>query len=349
MGSTEENHDTEISVPEFSFDEWANELGLKRPITQELRKEELVTKEALSLVELKDLKELNFPLGVIKIIMNAISKWKIKTDTSAVVSMDKGPPPSEPAQGSPSGNLDQLTGAGKTLDNLLNDIEAPVVTKSDTKINFGFMDPRTILTLKAQSTKAVHITQFITEQCKRRRQNRRKEFIIKSGKDSEALILKPDDDHPYLGIYIEEWGAANMRLLNHLLSSGQLPRNDIEFYLAYTTKIFEFAEKYEWNSVLSYDYHYRELQAEHQFMWGTFSPHMEIQILVPKRGKPTVSSQASNSGQQPKEDCKLFKARGFCSFGTACKYRHPPTANKDRVDHRAENPPKNSLNTGQHA
>ena len=77
MGSTEENHDAEISVPEFSFDEWANELGLKRPITQELRKEELVTKEALSLVELKDLKELNFPLGVIKIIMNAISKWNI--------------------------------------------------------------------------------------------------------------------------------------------------------------------------------------------------------------------------------------------------------------------------------
>ena len=35
MGSTEENHDAEISVPEFSFDEWANELGLKRPITQE--------------------------------------------------------------------------------------------------------------------------------------------------------------------------------------------------------------------------------------------------------------------------------------------------------------------------
>ena len=344
MGSTDENNDAEISVPEFSFDEWATELGLKRPITQELRKEELVTKEALSLVELEDLKELNFPLGVIKIIMNAISKWNTKSDNSAPVPVDKDPSP-----GPAAGNLNQLDGAGKTLDTLLNDIEAPVDTKSDTKMNYGFMDPRTILTLKAQNTKAVHITQFITEQCKRRRQNRRKEFVIKSGKDSEALILKPDDDHPYLGIYIEEWGAANMRLLNHLLSSGQLPRNDIEFYFAYTTKIFEFAEKYEWNSVLNYDYHYRELQAEHQFMWGTFSPHMEIQILVPKRSKSNVNPQASNSGQQPKEDCKLFKAKGFCSFGTACKYRHPPNANKERVDPRADNPPKNSLNTGQHA
>ena len=77
-GSTKENNDVEICVPKFSFDEWANELGLKGLITQELRKEELVTKEALSLVELKDLKELNFPLGVIKIIMNGFNKMEYK-------------------------------------------------------------------------------------------------------------------------------------------------------------------------------------------------------------------------------------------------------------------------------
>ena len=52
-------------------------------------------------------------------------------------------------------------------------------------------------------------------------------------------------------------GLANIRLLNHLLGAGQLPREDIEFYLAYTTK--EFAEKYEWSRVLNYDYNYREL------------------------------------------------------------------------------------------
>ena len=44
-----------------------------------------------------------------------------------------------------------------------------------------------------------------------------------------------------------------------------------------------------------------------EFMRGTFLPHMEIQILVPKLGKPTVSPQASNSGQQPKEDWMFSK------------------------------------------
>ena len=129
--------------------------------------------------------------------MNAIAKWNIKTDTSEFVPLDKVPPSSKPPPASTPANLDQLIGAGKILDTLLNDIEAPIDTKSDTKMNFGFMDPRTTLTLKGQNTKAVQITQFITEQCKRGRHIRHKELIIKMGKDSEALILKPDDDHRY--------------------------------------------------------------------------------------------------------------------------------------------------------
>ena len=61
--------------------------------------------------------------------------------------------------------MDYLDGTGKTLDILLGE------SKDDTNTEpFGHMDPRTILKLKSQSTKAVHITQFLTEQSKRRRQ-----------------------------------------------------------------------------------------------------------------------------------------------------------------------------------
>ena len=181
----------------------------------------------------------------------------------------------------------------------------------------------------------MHITTFITEHCKQRRQNRRKEFIIKSGtNDTETLVLKPDDEHPYLGIYIEEWGAANMRLINHLLCKGQLSRDETQFYLAYTTKIYEFAEKYDWNSVLNYDYNYRELQAEHKFKWGTFSPHTELQLLVPKR--PKQQSGRNGPGQLAREDCKLFKASGSCPFGATCKFQHLRTQQKDSRDSHAE-------------
>lgn len=166
--------------------------------------------------------------------------------------------------------MDILAGEGKTLDALLNINEKSA--KGHSPPNDGpFMDPRTILTMKALSRKAIHITQFLTEKTKRRRQSRRQEFILRSGQtDQETIVLKTDDDHPYLGIFIEEGGTANMRILNHLLCTDQLKRTEIEFYLAYTTKIFEFAENFEWSGVLNFDYNYRELQAEHGFRWGHF-------------------------------------------------------------------------------
>ena len=123
MSGSDDSVEAEVSAPGFVFDDWVNELGLKCPITHELRKEELVMKEALSLIEYKDLKELNFLLGEIKVIMNSISKWKVKTDSMSILA-DKGP-----ALDAAAGNIGQLEGAGKTLDSLLNDIEAPVDSK----------------------------------------------------------------------------------------------------------------------------------------------------------------------------------------------------------------------------
>ena len=309
---TEEMPHNSTETESFNFDEWATGLGLSRKVTQILRQEELTSKTALKLIKLKDLKELGLPLGSVKIIENEIHIWNKGQNTSDKLGN---------SEKDMNINAEILAGAGKTLDVLLND-QLPLSDNPTCKpVLFGQMDPRTILTLKSQTNKAVHITQFLTEKCKRRRQSRRKEFVLKSGSaNSETLVLKADEEHPYLGIFIEEWGAANMRLLYHLLATQKLSRNDIEFYLAYTTKIFEFAEKYEWNSVSNYDYAYRELQAEHQFQWGTFSPNMELQLLVPKR--PRQGANIAAQPYLPSEDCKLFKARGSCPFGSSCKYRH---------------------------
>lgn len=302
-------------VNDFNFDNWSTEIGLARKVTQLLRQEELTTKRALRLIEMKDLKELGLPLGSIKIIMDEVAKWKDTAEIGLVVE--------DNALIELQDNAAHLEGAGKTLDLLLkhplNDAKETLASES-----FGHMDPRTILTVKLQSAKAVHITQFLTEQSKRRRQAKRREFIIKTGsKDTDSLVFKADDDHPYLGIYMEEWGAANMRLLNHLLTTQHLKRHEIEYYLAYTTKIFEFAEKYEWNSVLSYDFTYRELQAEHKFKWGTFSPHMELQLLIPKRLQQGFTGGKPNNTGTTTEECRIFKAKGTCPFGATCRYKHP--------------------------
>ena len=75
MAIPEEAQETQDITPEFNFDECASSIGLSRKITQILHQEELVLKEALSLLELKDLKKLNFPMGTTKIILHDIAKW----------------------------------------------------------------------------------------------------------------------------------------------------------------------------------------------------------------------------------------------------------------------------------
>ncbi|KAH3880584.1 hypothetical protein DPMN_004501 [Dreissena polymorpha] len=223
------------SADDFNFDAWASDINLNRKVTQILRQEDLCTKDSLKLVNEQELKSIGVPLGSAKLRCKEVLKWTDKQETSA---------PPATATVEPVPNEVTLDLAGKSLDDLLGQISEPHVNTTYQQTNMHFMDPRSVLTMKAKSKKAVHIDQFLTEKSKRKRQNRRKEYVLRS-KKSETLVLKTDDEHPYLGIQIEEWGAANMRLLNHLLSTNLLQRQEVEYYLAYTTRIFEFADIYE--------------------------------------------------------------------------------------------------------
>jgi hypothetical protein len=335
----------------FEFDMWASDVGLSRKTTHVLRQEELITKESLRLLEVKDAKEFGFPLGQQKLLMAAVSALQPpaiannpapNTPPENPLSMQEAGPAAEiltlPDLRHQQAGLDN---AGRRLDELLGACVVSTATQS-VKCSDTFLDPRSILTMKAQTRKAVHVTSFLSEKAKRRRQNRRRDLVLKTGGDQyDRVVIQTDDDHPYAGVYIEEWGAANCRVMNHLLTGNQLRREDVEYYLAYSTKIFEFAEKYEWSSVLDYDFHYRELQAEHQFAWGTFSPHMELQLLTPKRrmGQTAPPSAPAANGyvrsSVKTDDCRHFKARSWCPFGDTCKFKHVRASGPDNRQNEA--------------
>ena len=136
----------------FSFVEWATGLELSRKVTQILRQVELTSKTALNLIKLKDLKELGLPLGSVKIIENEIQIWNKGQNTSDKLGN------SEKDTSDMNINAEILAGADKTLDVLLDD-QLPLSDNPTCKpVLFGQMDHRTILALKSQTNKAVHIT-----------------------------------------------------------------------------------------------------------------------------------------------------------------------------------------------
>ena len=140
--------------------------------------------------------------------------------------------------------------------------------------------------------------------------------------------MNTDERHPYSGISIDEWSAANARVMNKLLMSGELPRTDIEYYLAYTAIIMDMVSLYEWNSILDFDWHYREQQAAHGFMWGYINPVMELQLLTPRNrntNKHQYNQRRSNNKHYGQEECKQWKAtNGHCHFGDRCRFKHVP-------------------------
>lgn len=211
-----------------------------------------------------------------------------------------------------------LMTAGESLDLMLkpgSDVDATPPPRVDA------YDPRAMLSIKSTKKKVLHITQFLSEQCKVRIKNKNQDLVLSRTGDAGEVLVRSDDRHPYSGITIDEWGAANMRLLNALLENGDLKRNDVEFYFAYTTCIFEYYQKFEWSSILDFDYTYREQQACFGFPWGSINQAMQMQILVPRNLTRQNTSSYVRPSQPP--TCRQYLANGFCRFGQACKYGHP--------------------------
>ena len=218
-------------------------------------------------------------------------------------------------------------------------------------------DPRTLLTIKSSTKKAVHITSFLSEATKKRRQSRKKKFVVGQSQGDAQLVFTPDEEHPYSGISIEEWSAANCRVMADLIKTGDLALPDVEYYLAYTVQIYEHAQRYEWEGLLDYDHQYRERQAEHGFPWGSNTGNMELNLLQTKRTEPAYrdrrpfqqesrsqgqrynnynraySSNGRKDYNRPRQHqdqdqvCRQYiNSRGNCPYGDRCIFVHPTTA-----------------------
>lgn len=158
-----------------------------------------------------------------------------------------------------------------------------------------------------------------------------------------------------------QWSAANVRIMYQLIMDGTLHMNNIPDYLAYTVKVSQLAECYEWVSVLAYDREYRRLQAALDYTFGTDNPHLYTVYL---QRKPLPSSRGSTSRGNPnprpsatakpgstathiqpidpssgKEVCRNFN-RGHCTWGTRCHREHVCSV-CFRAEHTQSEHPKN--------
>ncbi len=159
-----------------------------------------------------------------------------------------------------------LQQAGETFDSIFANISpTPTPPSMSTQprpiASTSATDPQAILTIKACARQALHITQFLLQSAKAKCRARFKDTVVVGGLGERQLLVRHDEAHPYQGVSHDEWAAANIRLLNHMLTTRDIERSDIEYYLAYTTTSHAFYQKYAWSSILDFDYYYRKQQA----------------------------------------------------------------------------------------
>ena len=143
----------------------------------------------------------------------------------------------------------------------------------------------------------------------------------------------------------EQWFAATLHIQDTLTRAGQLHAGLIPDYYGYLIFVTDLAQQYLWQDVLQYDDLYRREQAKLQCRWGTPIATLGRLWLQPKNvyQPHNLSSSKSNTinrkpnkpnevplrgpiigpidKQTGREMCLAFN-KGYCRFGSACKYLH---------------------------
>ena len=311
----------------FSPEEWAAKHNLNRNTTRLLRREELLDEEVLKALTREDINRLELSIGQARALTSAVADLgnpiQVDQDGEDQVANDQ----EQEDVGQEAAQLDLLVKAGRELDHLLaQGGEGATKSAKGGAAPYHQYDPRMNLTVRAVTKKALQVVSFLPEAARTRVNRRKRDRLVLAESPGGTVSLKTEDAGQ---VYIswDEWSAANNRLLAHMLREGDLPRVDVEYYLAYLTYIYELVPNFEWTSILEYDTRYREIQAQHGFPWGTMAPHLDT-ILVAKKpvaalkGKPAGGDRGRIRQEEKKQICKMFATRGSCPFGEACKYRH---------------------------
>lgn len=392
-GEEENNGDT--TIPAFDFTVWAADAGLNRKTTGAMRIEDFDNEHTLEVMNNEDIAHLGISRGQQGLLRRALANLSGSTfNVTATVSSQQVPP--QMAGNSASGpsktkglsegvsqaqNKTELENmaimrSGLEYDNLFggsgacNSMGAAAISSgidggngansgSTNQPNWYNPDPRQGLVVKARANKSLKIVDYLPAQARDRLQKKQRESMRMTLGNDGNYVLRVDDGQSQGQVNMGQWISANMRVMAHLMELGHLRRDDVEYYMAYTAYIGDLVERYEWFSIMEYDTQYREMQAEHGFMWGHIPTHLAVHILRARqplgvnrgggygggggprrpygdsRGTPSSGHQSTNSRpdirrMEPRAEnneqqvCRIFANRGSCPYGLACKFVHPP-------------------------
>ena len=269
--------------------------------------------KVMKLLSENDIREIEIqPLGQQKLLWDIITQRReinrnILTPITAPRSGSENPQPSPP----------DTEATRKQLEELFRAIPSTAKDASPTTSTRNVMSKDNPLfhLLPPAKTKYHQIVKFIHV---RGEEEEDEEEIFGEGK-RKVVITGKKKTRKLHDVTPMQWCGANVKIMAELLREGTLNNTSIMDYLAYTAKIADLAEIYQWRSVLDYDDLYRQMQAQNDDRWGTESPHVHRICLRFKEKKATV--QEKTALDKSTRLCINYQFNK-CTRGVACKFRH---------------------------
>ena len=253
----------------------------------------------LKLLDTESLRQLQLPLAQQLLLKRALQAQDVPAGATAAAD---------------GGALD-LAGLGDMLG---------ITRRPPARSNISIQDPRSFLQATAAGEKFHDITDFVPGLLT-------KEESVDLPAGGSKVTLNIGTRKPRLdSITPHQWSAANARIMYTLIQEGSLSQDTVADYLAYTVKISQLGDVFEWVSVLLYDREYRRQQAFLGHAWGADNPHLHTVYLQPKsaKGKPAGRAKPaaykrldSKTDKASKEVCRNYNQER-CTWGPRCFRAH---------------------------
>ena len=302
---------------------------IQRPVIDELLERGFDSLQALSLIDIEDLKTQKIPIGQRRLILHISKSLNNTTGQTTSSNLATAEPPSEEPGHSETGDVYHQTLINSLLSHQTNLAAENSTFGSDNSPNLSqpsWQDPQVhIANATGKSASPYYdICDFIP--------NAVEEELVVGGQGEQKLVIKSAPKKPKVeNLTLSQWSVANLAILYKLVGEGKLVGNALMDYLSYTTKFYQLVQRCSLVSVLLYDREYRQLQASMGFRWGTDVQHLHTLHLQPRERQsnqgtnPKKSNQTPNPSKKPERRepgiCRNFNSAKGCTY-SQCRYKH---------------------------
>ena len=334
------NMASKISIP---FEDWCLEHDLTDDSITKLKSEGFTTVNLLAMAEPEDVCEMKIkPKAQHRAVLSLVAMAKsgnIGTPRTMQPDTVQQDSPSDQTSHITSGmnnvHIDPITNGSSILDTLLKGMpdssNIPQHTGSASSIpHRPDMDPTIFLLPRHQSMlqgKCLDVIDFISQNVIDDHEH------VLSEEGGNKIVIKSSSKKLKLeSVNIWQWSVAAIRIMDHLMKSGELVGDNVRCYMAYLCKILELNSRFDWLSILFYDREYRIYQSQYGFIWGTDIPHLTTCFLKEKdfrfngnqnqSQKPAFKKfEKQKQKQKSEQKCRDYNYKGNCTF-VSCKYTH---------------------------